>query len=163
MDKERRAEIEDLMNRESLWGYYKVAVSDLLAALVECEKERDAARWHLSEIARVSDTLSPQELINHAASGCGIGTHDYEGAAHPHRSIVELTSALKTLRAELEDAEARAADATIKCEKLHDEFETCVLMLDIRHAALDDNIKAMKSRVQTVTAALSGPLAREVK
>lgn len=72
--------------------------------LAEAEAARFAARDHLHEIARVGDTLSPQEFINHAAAGCACARHEYAGAMDPNKSIVELTR---------ERDEARATNAKL--------------------------------------------------
>ena len=63
-------------------------MSNIVKVLTE---ERDMARSSLREIARVGDTLSPQELINHAASGGACERATYAGQWHPHRSIAELS------------------------------------------------------------------------
>lgn len=60
------------------------------------------AHEHLREIARVADTLSPQEFINHAASGGAVERHEYSGAMDPNRSIVELTRQVADLQARCE-------------------------------------------------------------
>jgi len=72
-----------------------------LARLAERTRERDEARHHLREIARVADTLSPQEFINHTAAGLGIDRHEYSGTADPNRSIIELMQERDALRREV--------------------------------------------------------------
>ena len=51
-------------------------VARLAAELMDANAKLAEARWHLSEIARVGDTLSPQEFINHAASGGACALYD---------------------------------------------------------------------------------------
>lgn len=63
------------------------------------EQERDIAQRELREIARVCDTLSPQEFLNHSAAGCGDLISSYKGAADPNRSIIELMAERDALRA----------------------------------------------------------------
>lgn len=75
-------------------------IDALRARIAELERERDEARYHLREVARVGDTLSPQELINHAAAGCGVDRHEYSGECDPNRSMVELRSEVERLRSE---------------------------------------------------------------
>lgn len=87
------------------WGGYEKVIAERDAAIEARDREKqraDRMAVELRELARVGDTLSPQEIINHCANGLGVDRHTYYGEPRlANRSVIDLDIECRTLRTEL--------------------------------------------------------------